>query len=122
MGEEGMTTIMLEKRTESVEEIGPSEARKKALEEIEGAVCKDRQDDYGDAEDNFEHIRELWNWWLRRRGFIGEESELTRLDVAQMSAMIKIARKINRLDYMDNWVDDAGYNVCAAGMVSRKVE
>jgi hypothetical protein len=96
-----------------------TEMREEVLDEIKACVCRDRQNSYGDAEDNFEHIRELWGWWLYRRGLIDSPDRVTRLDVAQMSAMIKIARKVNNLTYLDNWVDDAGYNVCGGGMVKR---
>jgi hypothetical protein len=96
-----------------------TEMREEVLDEIKACVCRDRQNSYGDAEDNFEHIRELWGWWLYRRGLIDCPDRMTRLDVAQMSAMIKIARKVNNLTYLDNWVDDAGYNVCGGGMVKR---
>ena len=94
-----------------------SELRKEILEEVEKCVCRDRNASYGDAEDNFEHIRELWGWWLHRRGLLEIPEELTKLDVAQMSAMIKIARKGKDIKYLDNWVDDAGYSACGGGLI-----
>jgi nucleoside 2-deoxyribosyltransferase len=97
-----------------------TETRRDILKQIESCVCKDRQNSYGDAEDNFEHIRELWAWWLHRRGLIDSPEEITRLDVAQMSSMIKIARKVGNLEYLDNWIDDAGYNVCGGGIAVKQ--
>jgi len=93
------------------------ELRKEILDEVEKCVCLDRDASYGDAADNFEHIRELWGWWLHRRGLVKDPDELTKLDVAQMSAMIKIARKVNNLTLLDNWVDDAGYSACGGGLI-----
>jgi len=94
-----------------------SELRKEILDEVEKCVCRDRNASYGDAEDNFEHIRELWGWWLYRRGLLEDVDELTKLDVAQMSAMIKIARKVKDIKFLDNWVDDAGYSACGGGLI-----
>ena len=94
-----------------------SELRKEILDEVEKCLCRDRNSSYGDAEDNFEHIRELWGWWLYRRGLLEDADELTKLDVAQMSAMIKIARKVKDIKYLDNWVDDAGYSACGGGLI-----
>ena len=93
------------------------ELRKEILDEVEKCVCRDRDASYGDAADNFEHIRELWGWWLYRRGLVEDPDELTKLDVAQMSAMIKIARKVNNLKFLDNWIDDAGYSACGGGLI-----
>lgn len=87
---------------------------------IKGCVCRDRQKSYGDAEDNFQNIADYWNLWLQQRGLLSAGKKLTSLDVAQMSGLIKVARKTGNIEYLDNWVDDAGYSTCGAGIVLRK--
>lgn len=92
-----------------------NERRSAVLDTIRGAVCRDRQNAYGDAEDNFRNIADYWNLWLKQRGFT---AVLTPLDVAMMSALLKTARASANLTYSDNWVDLAGYAVCGAGIVA----
>lgn len=75
-------------------------------------VMNDRNKDNGDPEDNFQHIANFWTPWLQGR--YGIDFELTRTDVAIMSAMIKIARLIGNINKEDNWVDIAGYAACGA--------
>lgn len=91
--------------------------RREILERIASCVCRDRQNTYGDAEDNFKNIAAYWNLWLRQRGLLAPGKEINPLDVAQMSAFIKVARKVGNLDYLDNWIDGGGYEVCGAGIV-----
>lgn len=90
-----------------------------ALREVEACVCRDRQNTYGDAEDNFADIADYMTLWLRQRGALKEGVRLQPYDVAQLSSFIKIARKAANPLYRDNWIDDAGYNVCGAGIVAR---
>ena len=91
--------------------------RKEALKEIEACVCRDRQNTYGDAEDNFRDIADYMTLWLRQRGLLNDGARRQSFDVAQLSSFIKIARKAANPRYRDNWIDDAGYNVCGAGIV-----
>lgn len=91
--------------------------RREILERIASCVCRDRQNNYGDAEDNFKNIADYWNLWLRQRGLLAGDKEVDALDVAQMSAFIKVARKVGNLGYLDNWIDGGGYEVCGAGIV-----
>ena len=98
-----------------------SERRQAILHKIESCVCKDRQSSYGDAEDNFANIAELWNIWLRVRyvakGSPEGNQELTAADVAGMCALIKVARAAHNVTVEDNWIDMAGYAVCGAGII-----
>lgn len=91
--------------------------RSDVLDTIRGAVCRDRQNSYGDAEDNFQNIADYWNLWLKQRGY---PTTLTPTDVAMMSAQLKMARAAVNPTYMDNWVDLGGYAVCGAGIVQAK--
>ena len=93
-----------------------NERRSAVLDTVRAAVCRDRQNSYGDAEDNFQNIADYWNLWLRQRGFT---VTLNPLDVAMMSLLLKTARASANLHYSDNWVDAAGYAVCGAGIVEK---
>lgn len=96
-----------------------NERRSAVLDTVKSAVCRDRQNSYGDAEDNFQNIADYWNLWLKQRGFT---VALNPLDVAMMSLLLKTARASANLQYSDNWVDAAGYAVCGAGIVARGLE
>lgn len=78
------------------------------------AVMADRNKAYGDPEDNFGNIVGLWNAYLKAKGL---SVELTKLDVAAMSSLIKVARLATNPTHVDSWVDLAGYGVCGGGIV-----
>lgn len=80
--------------------------RKEILETAIKTVCEDRQDQYGDPEDNFNVISDLWGTYL--------DIPITGQDVAMMMALLKIARIRNGQHKDDNYVDLAGYAACAA--------
>ena len=90
-----------------------TEFRRKALDEVANAVCRDRSADYGDAEDNFQNIANLWNIILQKK----LSEELTAVDVANAMAQVKEARKISTPFHPDHYVDGAGYNICGVGIV-----
>lgn len=98
-----------------------TEYRQQIVDEVQKCVCRERYEQYGEVDDNFTNIGELWTWWLKKRGILSDSSPgLTVLDVAQMNSMIKISRKINNIEYIDNWIDDAGYNVCGGASITQK--
>lgn len=92
-----------------------TERRRAALKRVEGYVCAERQQAYGDAEDNFATIANYWNEHLATRLTV----PLSALDVAAMMVLTKIARLKSSPLKLDNWDDMAGYAVCGAGIVSR---
>jgi hypothetical protein len=92
-----------------------TDLRRESLKEVEACVCKDRQNTYGDAEDNFAHIAAIASVVLADR----LKEPLTALDVAAFSAAIKLARIRSSPHHGDNWTDLAGYAVCGAGIVKR---
>ena len=83
---------------------GDSE-RKHLLQDAIRTVCKDRADEYGDMESNFDDIADLWTVYL------GVKVE--RRDVANMMILLKVARN-GTPGHRDNWVDIAGYAACGA--------
>jgi hypothetical protein len=73
-------------------------------------TLKDRNTAYGDPEDNFANIADLWIAYLR-----GKEIEnLNGADVAAMMILMKIARLKHNQGHRDSWVDVAGYGACGA--------
>ena len=82
--------------------------RTDVLQAANEAVSR-RNESYGQPEDNFSTIAELWSVYLRH--------EVQPFDVAMMMALLKIARARNDEYNEDNLVDLAGYAACAAECV-----
>lgn len=97
-----------------------SDRRREVLKRIEECVCKDRQNSYGDAEDNFQNIADFWTVHLRTRGLLKEGAVVTSLDAAAMQDLVKDARRAANIEYPDNWVDGGGYNTCGGGILLQK--
>ena len=75
------------------------------LNDAANCVMADRNAEYGDPEDSFAMIADLWTTYLQEKVIIAPR------DVAAMMALLKIAR-ISRSCKRDNWVDLAGYAAC----------
>lgn len=92
----------------------PSDRRRSILERIASFICRDRQNTYGDAEDNFRDIADRWGIYVRRRFKV--ELSFSPEDVAAMMIDLKLARIATSPAHQDNWDDAAGYAVCGAGI------
>jgi len=79
--------------------------RSETLKAAEQCVCGDREEDYGNPENNFARIAALWSAY--------KGQAFTALDVAMMMALLKIARVASGRIKEDNFVDLAGYAACA---------
>lgn len=85
--------------------------RAEILEQARVCVCGERQTDYGSPEDNFKTIADLWGAYTGHK--------YTRLDVAMMMALLKVARiKAGGTD--DSFVDLAGYAACGGEILGGK--
>ena len=84
--------------------------RAEILKAAERCVCTDRNQQYGDPEDNFSIIAALWNVYLFGRG---TKSQLNPEDVGAMMALFKLGRIATGGDKADNFIDLAGYAACA---------
>ena len=73
-------------------------------------IYKERSTSYGTPEDNFNRVASLWQSYLNGK----EQGEITALDVAHMMILFKIGRTMGGANKVDNYVDIAGYAVCAA--------
>lgn len=87
--------------------------REKVLKEALNCVNGEREKQYGNPEDNFKRIAELWSVYLTSI-FEGVVFELEPIDVAKMMVLFKIARANGPKDKLDNYVDIIGYAACAA--------
>lgn len=79
--------------------------RKECLDAAAGCVLKDRQNQYGGPENNFERIAQMWN------GYLGTNS-IKPWDVAAMMILLKMARARFNPKREDDWIDAAGYAAC----------
>ena len=120
----GHTSSMVRPKEASPLEVPPrspgTQRRQDILNQVAGCVCRDRQNTYGDAEDNFADIALRWTNFLQRRQIVSANIEITSADVAAMMIDLKIARLGSAIDHPDNWVDAAGYAVCGGGIIESK--
>ena len=84
--------------------------RAEILHEAERCVCTDRNQQYGEPEDNFRIIATLWSVYLCARGF---DEPLGPADVGAMMALFKLGRIAAGGNKADNFIDLAGYAACA---------
>lgn len=91
--------------------------KKECLLSAEQCVCNDRQDQYGNAENNFQTIANFWMTYLETKG---QEVEIEAHDVAVMMALMKIARIATGKPKEDNWVDLIGYGACGCELQMSK--
>ena len=84
--------------------------RSETLKAAEQCVCGDREEDYGNPENNFARIAALWSAY--------KGQTFTALDVAMMMVLLKVARIAGGRFKDDSFVDGAGYFSCAAEIAS----
>lgn len=85
---------------------------REALKVINGA----RQDRYGDPEDNFKIVADLWTDYLR--ALKHDMPLLTRDDIANMMVLFKMARIVGGEYHRDSDVDLVGYALLGADIRS----
>ena len=85
--------------------------RKTILSAAEKCVCQERNDQYGEPEDCFQDIADLW------KAYKGVDFD--PVDVANMMVLLKIARAKQNPTHMDNWTDIAGYAACGGELAER---
>lgn len=93
-------------------------SREDILEQVRECVLTNREKDYGSPEDNFKLIADFWNTYINAKDFI-LTARLDEKDVAVMMALLKTARIATGEYKLDNYVDLAGYAVCAGEVASR---
>lgn len=90
--------------------------RSELLDQAKETVTKDRNDTYGEPEDNFGTIAIRWETYIRqllkKRGTEGRI--ILPADVAAMMIDVKLSRIGSGKNDYDNWRDTAGYAACGA--------
>lgn len=79
--------------------------REEILNKAAQAISGERDEHYGNPEDNFQRIANLWTDYYGR--------PFTTTDVAMMMILLKMSRAMNDPTHEDNWIDIAGYAACA---------
>lgn len=96
--------------------------REKCLLKAKEIVCTDRNEQYGEPEDNFSVIAEFWSTYINNRYGI-YIADLDSDDVANMMVLFKMGRITTAGDYKDDsYIDMAGYAACAAECASKKYD
>ena len=90
-------------------------SRSEILDTAKKYVTKDRAEQHGDLEENFDKIADLWNCYL-------EGSYISVTDVGVMMALLKIARVRSNPKNIDNFVDGAGYLACSGELSAKEPE
>ena len=87
--------------------------REEFLERVKAIVCTDRNRQYGEPEDNFTVIANLWCDYLQGAGV--KIDYLDPYDVAMMMVLFKVGRAATGTALTeDTLVDIAGYAACGA--------
>lgn len=94
------------------------ERRETCLRKANECVNGSRNEEYGSAENNFNHIANMWTAYLSDRLC----AELDALDVSNMMIMLKMARIAANGFHLDNYVDIAGYAACSYGIAQEQNE
>lgn len=86
--------------------------REMCLDEAKKCVCTDRNQQYGEPEQNFTVIAQLWQTYLQA-ALKSDEIEILPCDVATMMVLFKVGRVATaNVGKADSFVDMAGYAAC----------
>ena len=90
------------------------------LEQTKKLVSNDRAEKHGDKIKNHENIARLWT------GYIQNKTKLTITikpeDVANLMALLKIARTQEGTHNIDDYVDACGYSAIAGEIAEKRTE
>lgn len=101
----------------------PIEKREDLLKQAIDIVCSDRNNQYGEPEDNFSVIGELWSAYLNARcTHPGVRVDIGAQEAADMLILFKVARSATAVNpKTDTYVDIAGYAACAGAIIDKAV-
>ena len=85
--------------------------RKTILDAAATCVCKERNDQYGEPEDCFRDIANLWSAY--------KGVDFDPFDVAMMMSLLKVARAKVNPQHTDNYVDLCGYGSIAGELANK---
>lgn len=82
--------------------------RNLVLEKAKVIMNNDRQNNYGEPENNFATIAEYWNTYLKSKGYVSGDT-IKPSDVSIMMGLLKTARTGSSPCHEDNYVDAVNY-------------
>ena len=100
-----------------------AEMRAYVLDAAKSCVCADRNRQYGEPEDNFRIIGDLWGRYIAEACIELQDGggcrvHIRPLDVANLMVLFKVGRAATAVcQKPDTYIDIAGYAACAAGMI-----
>lgn len=95
--------------------------REHCLDEAKRIVCTDRNEQYGEPENNFDVIADYWAAYLNSKYKVGVLFDFG--DVVYMMVLFKMGRITTAKAYKeDNYIDMAGYAACAMECAASKAE
>lgn len=86
--------------------------RKTILDAATTCVCKERNDQYGEPEDCFQDIANLWAAY--------KGVDFDPFDVAMMMSLLKVARAKANPQHTDNYIDLCGYGSIAGELANKE--
>lgn len=87
--------------------------RNDVLDNAKKIINGERQGTYGNAEDSFSIIAQMWTAYLGK--------DITADDVANMMILMKVARNSSGVYKDDNWIDICGYAALGGEIQSKSV-
>lgn len=87
--------------------------RNDVLDNAKKIINGERQGTYGNAEDRFSIIAQMWTAYLGK--------DITADDVANMMILMKVARNSSGVYKDDNWIDICGYAALGGEIQSKSV-
>jgi hypothetical protein len=99
-------------------DVTPAARRAAILDRAKECVCTDRNKLYGEPEDNFAVIADLWQPYIKARCVgDGASVDISAHDVAMLMILFKVGRAATAIEVSDDTlIDIAGYAACAAGI------
>ena len=92
----------------------------KILEQTKKLVSKDREDKHGDKVSNHENIARMWTAYVQNKTKLS--IQFLPEDVANMMALLKIARTQAGKHNLDDYVDACGYSAIAGEIANKRTE
>jgi hypothetical protein len=84
----------------------PQDLSREVLDVASSTIHKDRDEEYGSAEESFTRIAALWTTYLQDR--LVHDAVIDGHDVAMLMVLLKVSRAITD-NKLDTYVDLAGY-------------
>ena len=84
-------------------------------------VTKDRQNTYGEPENNFDIAAQLIGAYVNAACINGTDYDfcITEEDVAAMMILMKVARISSDKQHLDSWLDVIGYGACGGEIATK---